>query len=224
MNIAANPVIEADQTVYLKDYKKPSFTVESINLDIQVFADHTLVNSTLVMKRQTEGDLVLLGRDLELKSIVLNGAELAVSDYQLDAEQLCIQNAPDDVKLETSVVIHPETNTQLEGLYLAGKDLFVTQNEPEGFRKITFYPDRPDVLSVFTTRVEADNKYPVLLANGNLIEKGEAGEGRHYAIWQDPTKKPSYLFACVIGAFGADRQSDIQLCDGLPYGIEWYSG
>ncbi|MBH8464235.1 M1 family aminopeptidase, partial [Klebsiella pneumoniae] len=89
-------------------------------------------------------------------------------------------------------------NTQLEGLYKAG-DLFVTQNEPEGFRKITFYPDRPDVLSVFTTRVEADKKYPVLLANGNLLETGEVGENRHFAIWQDPTKKPSYLFACVIG-------------------------
>lgn len=85
------------------------------------------------------------------------------------------------------MIIHPETNTQLEGLYKAG-DLFVTQNEPEGFRKITFYPDRPDVLSVFTTRVEADKKYPVLLANGNLLETGEVGENRHFAIWQDPTK------------------------------------
>ncbi len=119
--------------------------------------------------------------------------------YALDAEQLVIRNAPNQIKLETSVIIHPESNTQLEGLYQAASDLFVTQNEPEGFRKITFYPDRPDVLSVFTTRVEADKKYPVLLANGNLIEAGEAGEGRHYTIWQDPTKKPAYLFACVIG-------------------------
>ncbi len=125
--------------------------------------------------------------------------ELSESDYQLDSEQLRIANAPDQVTLETIVIIHPESNTQLEGLYQASSDLFVTQNEPEGFRKITFYPDRPDVLSVFTTRVEADKKYPVLLANGNLLETGEAGEGRHYAIWQDPTKKPSYLFACVIG-------------------------
>ena len=156
MNIAANPVIEADQTVYLKDYQKPSFLVESIHLDIQVFADHTIVNSTLVMKRQTAGELVLLGRDLELKSLQLNGELLNASQYRLDAEQLVIENAPDDVILATSVVIHPETNTQLEGLYLAGEGLFVTQNEPEGFRKITFYPDRPDVLSVFTTRVEAD--------------------------------------------------------------------
>ena len=199
MNIAANPIIEADQTVYLKDYQKPSFLVDSIHLDIQVYYEHSQVDAVLELTRQTEGDLVLLGRDLELKSVVLNGQQLSQEQYTLDAEQLVIRNAPNQIKLETSVVIHPESNTQLEGLYQAASDLFVTQNEPEGFRKITFYPDRPDVLSVFTTRVEADKKYPVLLANGNLIEAGEAGEGRHYTIWQDPTKKPAYLFACVIG-------------------------
>ena len=199
MNIAANPIIEADQTVYLKDYQKTSFLVDSIHLDIQVYDEHSQVDAVLELTRQTEGDLVLLGRDLELKSVVLNGQQLSQEQYTLDAEQLVIRNAPNQIKLETSVVIHPESNTQLEGLYQAASDLFVTQNEPEGFRKITFYPDRPDVLSVFTTRVEADKKYPVLLANGNLIEAGEAGEGRHYTIWQDPTKKPAYLFACVIG-------------------------
>ena len=199
MNIAANPIIEADQTVYLKDYQKPSFLVDSIYLDIQVYDEHSQVDAVLELTRQTEGDLVLLGRDLELKSVVLNGQQLSQEQYVLDAEQLVIRNAPNQIKLETSVIIHPESNTQLEGLYQAASDLFVTQNEPEGFRKITFYPDRPDVLSVFTTRVEADKKYPVLLANGNLIEAGEAGEGRHYTIWQDPTKKPAYLFACVIG-------------------------
>ncbi|MHA3079611.1 aminopeptidase N [Acinetobacter sp. ANC 5502] len=198
MNIAANPVIEADQTVYLKDYQKPSFLVDSIDLDIRVYDDHTIVDATLNIKRQTAGDLVLLGRDLELKSIRLNGDLLSETEYQLDAEQLVLANVPDQAVIQTQVIIHPESNTMLEGLYQAG-DLFVTQNEPEGFRKITFYPDRPDVLSVFTTRVEADKKYPVLLANGNLLETGEAGEGRHYALWQDPTKKPSYLFACVIG-------------------------
>jgi len=199
MNIAANPIIEADQTVYLKDYQKPSFLVDSIHLDIQVYDEHSKVDAVLELTRQTEGDLVLLGRDLELKSVVLNGQQLSQEQYTLDPEQLVIRNAPNQIKLETSVIIHPESNTQLEGLYQAASDLFVTQNEPEGFRKITFYPDRPDVLSVFTTRVEADKKYPVLLANGNLIEAGEAGEGRHYTIWQDPTKKPAYLFACVIG-------------------------
>ncbi|KXZ69111.1 Aminopeptidase N [Acinetobacter venetianus] len=198
MNIAAQPPVQTDQTIYLKDYQKPSFLVESINLDIQVYDDHTIVDSTLVMKRQAAGALTLLGRDLELKSIQLNGQMLSADQYVLDSEQLQITDAPDEVILQIQVIIHPESNTQLEGLYKAG-DLFVTQNEPEGFRKITFYPDRPDVLSVFTTRVEADKKYPVLLANGNLLETGEAGDGRHFAIWQDPTKKPSYLFACVIG-------------------------
>ena len=198
MNIAAQPPVQADQTIYLKDYQKPAFLVESIHLDIQVYDDHTIVDSTLVMKRQAAGELVLLGRDLELQSIQMNGQLLNAGQYQLDSEQLVITDAPDQVIVQTKVMIHPESNTQLEGLYKAG-DLFVTQNEPEGFRKITFYPDRPDVLAEFTTRVEADKKYPVLLANGNLLETGEVGEGRHFAIWQDPTKKPSYLFACVIG-------------------------
>ena len=198
MNIAAQPPVQADQTIYLKDYQKPAFLVESIHLDIQVYDDHTIVDSTLVMKRQAAGELVLLGRDLELQSIQMNGQLLNADQYQLDSEQLVITDAPDQVIVQTKVIIHPESNTQLEGLYKAG-GLFVTQNEPEGFRKITFYPDRPDVLAEFTTRVEADKKYPVLLANGNLLETGEVGEDRHFAIWQDPTKKPSYLFACVIG-------------------------
>ncbi|HRM14411.1 MAG TPA: aminopeptidase N [Acinetobacter parvus] len=198
MNIAAQPPVQADQTIYLKDYQKPAFLVESIHLDIQVYDDHTIVDSRLVMKRQAAGELVLLGRDLELQSIQMNGQLLNAGQYQLDSEQLVITDAPDQVIVQTKVIIHPESNTQLEGLYKAG-GLFVTQNEPEGFRKITFYPDRPDVLAEFTTRVEADKKYPVLLANGNLLETGEVGEGRHFAIWQDPTKKPSYLFACVIG-------------------------
>ncbi|TCM61449.1 aminopeptidase N [Acinetobacter calcoaceticus] len=198
MNIVANPVTEANQTVYLKDYQKPSFLVDTVDLNIQVYADYTKVSSILSMQRQTAGDLVLLGRDLELQSIKINGVALDAAEYQLDSEQICIKNAPDIAKVEIEVIIHPESNTMLEGLYQAG-DLFVTQNEPEGFRKITYYPDRPDVLSVFTTRVEADKKYPVLLANGNLLETGEVGAERHFAIWEDPTHKPSYLFACVIG-------------------------
>jgi Aminopeptidase N len=128
MNIAANPVIEADQTIYLKDYQKPSFVVDSIDLNIQVYDDHTLVSSKLEMQRQTAGDLVLLGRDLELQSIQLNGQPLNASDYILDAEQLVISNAPDQATIETVVKIHPESNTMLEGLYQASSDLFVTQN------------------------------------------------------------------------------------------------
>ena len=222
MNIAANPVIEADQTIYLKDYQKPSFIVDSIDLNIQVYSDHSLVSSKLEMQRQTAGDLVLLGRDLELQSIKLNGQTLNASDYHLDAEQLVIANAPDQVLLEIVVKIHPESNTMLEGLYQASSDLFVTQNEPEGFRKITFYPDRPDVLSVFTTRVEADKKYPVLLANGNLLETGEVDANRHYAVWQDPTKKPSYLFACVIGDLAVMKDSYVT-SEGRNVALEIYA-
>lgn len=196
------------ETIYLKDYQAPIFTVESVDLNIQVFDHYTQVASKLTMHRQTQGDLILLGRDLELKSIAVNGQILSENDYQLDSEQLVIKNAPDVAIVETVVIIHPETNTQLEGLYLAG-DIFVTQNEPEGFRKITFYPDRPDVLSVFTTRVEADKKYPVLLANGNKIEQGELENNRHYTVWHDPTKKPSYLFACVIGDLAVLRDEFI---------------
>ncbi len=208
---------ENHQTIYLKDYTPPSFEVLNVDLTIQVFDEQTLVHSKLTMQRQHQGDLVLFGRDLELLNISLNGAALGQNDYQLDAEQLMISNAPDSCELNISVKIHPETNTQLEGLYQAG-NLFVTQNEPEGFRKITFFPDRPDVLTVFTTRIEADKKFPTLLANGNLVEKGDLptekntsnnnshdssdnsrNSNRHYAIWHDPTKKPSYLFAAVIG-------------------------
>ncbi|WP_109439907.1 aminopeptidase N [Acinetobacter haemolyticus] len=221
MNIAAQPPVQTDQTIYLKDYQKPSFLVDSVHLDIQVYEDHTIVDSTLVMKRQSAGSLILLGRDLELKSIQLNGQTLNSDQYELDSEQLVIADAPDEVILQIQVIIHPESNTQLEGLYKAG-ELYVTQNEPEGFRKITFYPDRPDVLSVFTTRVEADKKYPVLLANGNLLETGEVNENRHFAIWQDPTKKPSYLFACVIGDLAVlkDRYTTIE---GRDVALEIYA-
>ena len=120
MNIAAQPHVQADQTIYLKDYQKPSFLVESINLNIQVYDDHTIVDSTLVMKRQTAGELVLLGRDLELKSVQLNGQTLSAEQYHLDTEQLVITAAPDEVIVQTQVIIHPESNTQLEGLYKAG--------------------------------------------------------------------------------------------------------
>lgn len=197
-----NPT-EPPTKIFLKDYKLPSFDVETIDLDIKLFADHALVDATLKMVRQAEGALTLFGQDLELKSITMNGKALAATDYTLDAERLVIEDAPDQATLQTQVRICPQTNTALEGLYMAGEGaetMFVTQCEPEGFRKITFYPDRPDVLARFTTRLEADKRFPTLLANGNLVEQGEVdGQSeRHYAIWEDPTNKPSYLFACVF--------------------------
>ncbi|MGP5372102.1 aminopeptidase N [Psychrobacter alimentarius] len=193
----------APSKINLKDYKKPSFDVETVNLDIKLFEEYAQVNSTLKMLRQTEGDLVLFGEELELLTIQMNGHQLDEGDYQQEAGTLTIANAPDEVTLDIQVRICPQTNTALEGLYMAGSGddtMFVTQCEPEGFRKITFYPDRPDVLAIFTTRLEADKRYATLLANGNLVEAGDVVDepNRHYAIWHDPTNKPSYLFACVV--------------------------
>ena len=193
----------APSKINLKDYQKPSFDVETVHLDIKLFEDYAQVNSMLKMVRQTTGDIVLFGESLELLSIIMNDKALTSEHYQQEDGKLTIYEAPDEVTLDIQVRICPQTNTALEGLYMAGSGddtMFVTQCEPEGFRKITFYPDRPDVLAIFTTRLEADKRYPTLLANGNLVEAGEVADApeRHYAIWQDPTNKPSYLFACVI--------------------------
>ncbi|WP_367104470.1 aminopeptidase N [uncultured Psychrobacter sp.] len=194
---------QAPTKVNLKDYKKLSFDVDTVDLDIKLFDDHAIVDSKLIMNRQVAGDLVLYGEDVELLSITLNDKALSTEQYKVSDGKLIVSAAPDEITLELQVRIHPQTNTALEGLYIAGsgkETMFVTQCEPEGFRKITFYPDRPDVLAVFTTRLEADKRFPTLLANGNLIEAGEVADepDRHYAIWHDPTKKPSYLFASVI--------------------------
>lgn len=191
--------------IYLKDYLPPAYAVHKVDMTIQMFDDHALVASTLAMSRLSDAsaELALLGQELELLEITMNGQPLAKDEYELTADKLTINNAPSEVTLKTLVKISPQTNTALEGLYIAGEGddaMYVTQCEPEGFRKITFFPDRPDVLAEFTTRLEADKKYPTLLANGNLLEAGEleANSNRHYAIWHDPTKKPSYLFACVF--------------------------
>ncbi|AGP49095.1 aminopeptidase N [Psychrobacter sp. G] len=195
--------LHAPSKINLKDYQKPSFDVETVSLDIKLFEDHAQVDSTLKMVRQSAGDIVLFGEDLELLALSMNGEALSAERYELSAGKLTISDAPDEVTLALQVRICPQTNTALEGFYMAGsgdETMFVTQCEPEGFRKITFYPDRPDVLAIFTTRLEADKRYPTLLANGNLVEAGEMidAPNRHYAIWHDPTNKPSYLFACVV--------------------------
>ncbi|WP_240990712.1 aminopeptidase N [Psychrobacter sp. Pi2-52] len=201
----------APSKINLKDYTKPSFDVDTVHLDIKLFEDYAQVDSKLEMVRQTAGDIVLFGESLELLTITMNGKALTTEDYQQEAGKLTIHNAPERATLDIQVRICPQTNTALEGLYMAGSGddtMFVTQCEPEGFRKITFYPDRPDVLAIFTTRLEADKRYPTLLANGNLVEAGEVTDApdRHYAIWHDPTNKPSYLFACVVA--GLDVLTD----------------
>ncbi len=223
MNTAINPddAHAVHPTIYLKDYQPPVYSVHSIVLHISLFESATIVTSTLDMQRLSSGDLVLLGRDLELISIQLDGTELDPSQYVLDRESLTIRNTPDQCTIRTEVRIHPESNTQLEGLYKSG-GMYCTQNEPEGFRKITFFPDRPDVLSVFTTRLEADNRYPTLLANGNLIESGLIGTDRHYTVWQDPTKKPSYLFACVAGDLAVLKDTFTTM-EGKTVALELYT-
>jgi aminopeptidase N len=172
----------APSKINLKDYKKPSFDVETVDLDIKLFEEYAQVDSTLKMVRQTAGNIVLFGEELELLAITMNGRKLSDADYQQQAGKLTITATPDELEeitLEIQVRICPQTNTALEGLYMAGSGddtMFVTQCEPEGFRKINFYPDRPDVLAIFTTRLEADKRYPTLLANGNLVEAGEVAE------------------------------------------------
>jgi len=218
--LQAEPTAE-HQTIYLKDYQPPVFAVHQIDLDIQIFDQETIVTSTLEMQRLHEGELILLGRDLELISVYLDGTELDPTSYVLDRESLTIHSTPDQCLIKTVVRIHPESNTQLEGLYLSC-GLYCTQNEPEGFRKITYYPDRPDVLSVFTTRLEASTRYPTLLANGNLVESGRVGDDRHYTIWQDPTKKPSYLFACVAGDLALLKDSFTTM-EGRTVALEIYT-
>ena len=139
----------------------------------------------------------LHGEHIELVQVRLNGKLLKPSQYKLTASMLTIPKAPDEVLLDIETVLAPQDNTSLSGLYVSNHNFF-TQCEAEGFRRITFFPDRPDVMAKYTVMLRADkDTYPVLLSNGNLIEEGDLDDGRHYAKWEDPFKKPSYLFALV---------------------------
>ena len=185
-----------------EDYRPPAFRVLSVDLTFELVPEATLVTARLALERQGEGPLRLDGENLELVSITLNGTPLAAGSYTLDDTSLTIADAPDRVTLETVTRINPRANTVLEGLYLS-KGLFCTQCEAEGFRRITYYPDRPDVLARFRTKVIGPkDTCPILLSNGNLVEEGELDGGRHYALWDDPFPKPSYLFALVAGDLG----------------------
>ena len=192
---------DTPQPIRLADYRPPAFLIDEVILDFALEPKATRVKAKLAVRRNPDGDgpLVLDGVRLKLASIAIDGQALDSGAYELTPEHLTIAAPPETFILETEVEIDPQGNTALEGLYMsAGR--FCTQCEAEGFRKITYYPDRPDVLSRFTVRVEADAKaYPRLLSNGNLVEKGWAGDGRHYALWNDPFPKPCYLFALVAG-------------------------
>ena len=189
------------KTIYLNDYQAPLFVIQHVALTVDIFTDYTVVTSALSIQTQRQGELLVLhGVDLELIALTINGEELAANQYQVNGEELIIAAVPNEYFVFSSVVkIYPQKNFALEGLYLS-KGMYCTQCEPEGFRKITYYLDRPDVLSLFTTTIIADQQqYPTLLANGNLIAQGHMSEGRHFATWEDPFKKPSYLFAMVAG-------------------------
>ncbi|TRX74808.1 aminopeptidase N [Pseudomonas mangiferae] len=199
---------EQPKMIYLKDYQAPDYLIDETHLTFELFEDHTLVHAQLVMRRNPERvheaagalpPLVLHGQELELLSLSLDDQALEAGDYRLDDNQLSLQPRQARFVLDSSVRIHPERNTALEGLYKSGK-MFCTQCEAEGFRKITYYLDRPDVMSRFTTTLSADKqRYPVLLSNGNPLATGSEEGGRHWATWEDPFKKPAYLFALVAG-------------------------
>jgi len=194
------------KSVYLKDYECPAYLIDETHLSFQLFEDHAVVTSRLLLRRNPQAkaeesntDLNLHGRNLVLKKLLLDGVLLEQDTYTVADDGLTIKGVPEQFTLECETEIKPQDNTSLEGLYKS-KRMFCTQCEAEGFRKITYYLDRPDVLSSYTTRIEADkSRYPVLLSNGNLIDSGELEGGRHWVQWQDPFKKPSYLFALVAG-------------------------
>ncbi len=191
------------ETIFLKDYRSPAYLVEEIDLCFQLEPSATRVRSIVKydLNPDREGisePLRLDGRDLQLLEIKLNGQPLDAAAYQCSAESLTIAEVPKQFTLEIETLIDPAGNTSLDGLYQSSGN-FCTQCEAHGFRKITYYPDRPDVMARYRVRIEADQKFPVLLSNGNLVGEGQLAGGRHFAEWEDPFPKPSYLFALVAG-------------------------
>ena len=184
----------AHRTVYRKEYSAPDYSVDSIDLRFELGEDLTVVTSRLAMRRQYDvlqgmRPLVLNGKNITLRGLKLDGAPLDPIRYSATGELLTLHEAPPMFTLEIITELRPLENTSLEGLYRSA-GMFCTQCEAEGFRSITYYPDRPDVLTLFTTTIIADRLlYPVLLSNGNLQERGDLPDGRHFATWHDPFKK-----------------------------------
>ncbi|HEV7476978.1 MAG TPA: aminopeptidase N [Burkholderiales bacterium] len=191
------------KAIHLKDYTPPAFSVDTVELDVDIRADHALVRAKLAVRRNAPGPLVLDGDELELVSVLLEGKE---PKYTVSAEQLVIADVPERFTLETVTRIVPQKNTKLEGLY-ATKHGFVTQCEAQGFRRITWFIDRPDVMARYTTTVRADpKKYPVLLSNGNLVASGDG-----WAKFEDPFPKPCYLFALVAANLEVLREGNLYI-------------
>ena len=190
------------QRTYLVDYQPPPFRVPDINLEFLLHPTETLVKSKMTVIRAPESDggpFLLNGKKLTLKSIEIDGENLDESDYSLNESGLTVHDPPDSFVLSISNTINPSQNKELSGLYIS-RDMLCTQCEAEGFRNITYFPDRPDILSRYTVYIAASRAdYPVLLSNGELIDSGMISESRHFALWIDPHPKPSYLFALVAG-------------------------
>lgn len=188
------------QAKYLKDYQAPPFTIETIDLDVNLDGKNTLVKAVSKVKRTSShaNPLVLDGESLTLVSVAIDGQ---AAPYRASEGQLSIETTLNEFELTIVTQLDPAANSSLEGLYMSD-GAYCTQCEAEGFRRITYFLDRPDVLAKYTVRIEADKlAFPFLLSNGNLIEKGEVDGGRHYVRWQDPFPKPAYLFALVAGDF-----------------------
>ena len=192
----------APRTIKLSDYQPPAYLIDSVDLDFDLQEQGTRVVARLAVRRNPAGSggpLRLDGEGLQPVWVRLDGGELTAGRYVIDDESLTVVDPPEAFVLETEVVIEPQNNTALEGLYRSG-GMFCTQCEAQGFRKITWFADRPDVMARFAVRIEADKgRYPVLLSNGNPRASGDLADGRHYAEWDDPIPKPSYLFALVAG-------------------------
>ncbi len=192
------------KTIYLKDYTPPPYLIDAVTLRFDLGEEVTVVLAKLTVRRNpaievAQDALILAGEHLQLESVKLNGCPLDDQGYKQDSESLTIYQVPSRFELEIVTRIKPQENTSLEGLYKSSGN-FCTQCEAEGFRKITYFLDRPDVMAVYTTTLVADkDRYPVLLSNGNLVDRGELDQNRHFATWQDPYPKPSYLFALVAG-------------------------
>ena len=203
-------------TIYRKDYLPPNYWVDTVEMGFDLDPQATRIATRMKMRRNPTGaasTVTLYGEELQLVQLRLNGKQLSAREYQLRDGILTIPDAPSDITLEIETLVRPDQNTSLMGLYVSNGNFF-TQCEAEGFRKITYFPDRPDVMATYKVMLRADKKrYPVLLSNGNLIEEGDLGDGRHYALWEDPFKKPSYLFALVAGDLVC-QQETIRLQSG----------
>ena len=197
---------------FLADYQVPNYLVDHVSLHFDLDRSDTKVRSVLSMRRNPEGqggDCILDGEQMTLVSIKLDGNPLQGNEYQRTDKSLLISAVPEQFDLEIETLIHPDKNTALEGLYHSGS-LLCTQCEAEGFRRITYYPDRPDVMSVFTVSIAADKaEWPIMLSNGNLEKQGQFEDGRHWVRWHDPHPKPAYLFALVAGDLHRQKDSFI---------------